>query len=268
MERIISGNVLNPYHNIKGPKNEPVIIFTTSEIRRELARSFGVPVCGEDIHGQTELKTQNNIGEGNITAMQRDKNSPLIPLEIAVDKAQAVVDYYSKLGEKSPTFATVDSAWGVVFKDRDGFLIHKPKNEEEIEKTIRLLYEASSVEAEFQSITSLTVYRDGEYHTYLIKVKFGTLNPNASWGALEQRLRDNSHNAAGFNTFDLLSKLNLVKFRDFIEIEIEEYVNEKNKQRKCHVTERLANKQILRYAYDQTNYEIIAGFSVGVLPLD
>lgn len=237
------------------------IVCSNSPLRRGVANYYGLPViAANNTSNIAEEQTKEKIGDGCITPLRRDKDSPPLPLELSIDKAIAI----EKNRQGPNSFTTIDSVYLVRMPNDEEFLIHKPETDEDIEKIVRLFYQASLFRTKINSFSGITAYYNGNYDTYTIELELGEINPNTDWGGLTRKIEYDNYNAAGLSTIDIIN--NLMEPSNPRRVKIRIYKNEARENKDCYVTGEIIGGYELEYSNDSTNNPITVALSVGIIP--
>jgi hypothetical protein len=276
----------NPY--LRDQKNGLPYLVTSAEIKKEAARSFGLPCVRDGIfelidHGEVENRTQEKAAKDSrshpaIMPPFREANSPFLPLEIATDKARHAANEIILKQLPLTSIVALDSTWAtdatpenLTDLPESVRLIQKPKDKIGVELILTHLKERAKKGETLQSLSGICEVRildRGflEFNQSLIIVDHGKLNPNANWDMLLNMLRVNHHYAGGFSSIDLYSSsLGLVVPNEFVRVMVLNGGLRSN-DRIPPLGSFIRRSSLFEISPDPANWPQIVALSLGIIP--
>jgi hypothetical protein len=274
----------NPY--LRDQRNRLPYLATSAEIKIEAARFSGLPYVLPNIfelidHSNAEDRTQEKAANGSHLAIMppfREANSPLLPLEIATDKARHAAVKIIPNELPFPSIVSLDSAWAtdatpenLTDLPESVRLIQKPKDKRGAELILTHFKERAKKGETLQSLSGICVVRilDGglfEFNQSLIIVDHGKLNPNANWEMLSNMLLVNHHYAGGFSSIDLYnSSLGLVVPNKFVRVAVLNGGLRSN-DRIPSFGSFIRRSSLFEISPDPANWPQIVALSLGIIP--
>lgn len=269
-------------------QNRLPLLCTGSSIRMETARRVGIPLVPSELlpainHDAAELRTKKQIGDNSVvTPGKRESGSPLLPIELATDKARAAADYFLRRARQDPeaeipsSVAATDSAWGIVFPfdglNEGTMLIHKPNGNNSVGLIVEQFLQGALLGAHLQSVSGICVveiYPDGRliYRQSLMTVDYGPFNRKTDWlQRLANSIESNKNNAAGFSTPNLFNNLSdLVIMPTFIRVNIKSFGERDSK----YIPPRgsfMNSETVLELSASGENLPSLIAMSLGLIP--
>lgn len=275
---------INPYYD-----RQNVILVTSSIIRVQFAKESGIKAVSINLTNDPEKETQKKAAREigyethGFLPVKRDKSSPSLPLELAIDKARSIVDCIntedgSNFNPEGKSIITVDSVYKITFPNGEELILQKPQNKEDQKNILEILRTGMEVGARISNLTGIcridfSINKDPsppKFSAWTLELDFGVLQRNFQiLDELKRRMIDNGHYASGFSSVDLFSGFfHLASLERQFKIKIRQFLNQSDYYR---ISPEIIERQGLggidfQLSNDPSNYKKIIALTLGIFP--
>lgn len=197
---------------------------------------FGHPLHSMVGMGEDRTQNQTAVEHGQpspvLLPLMRSKNSPPLPMELAIDKAHEAGQLALALPQEQrpERIASIDSVYVIGQEpanpmdfNHGQMVIQKPKTNRDVETLVGKFVEGAEMGSSISSLSGIAIARikDGQvaYDTYMLRIGLGQLSRNMDANGLYTRMKSNGHHAAGLTTDEILgSELGLVGIQEFLPV--------------------------------------------------